>query len=654
MLRAHACVICGDPIPAGRRLDRRYCRVSCRSVAYRARKGGKAGARSPQLAEPDAAPRESRYGGIPREVLDILAKHFGARDEVVRAELTAAQRRATQLQQALDEATAAARPSSEEPQVRLVAAQERIRTLTEALEKSQTESADKYDKLAARYETLNRQKQVATTEQTKHEEALKTLRSELQSAQEKLTQAGDKANAQDKQLADLKRDVEAEKRRASQLDSLATTWERKAMELHAKSTAAEERAQKDADKLSSQTAQLTKLEAKLSEKAQPQPTDPTQGTERAREYEVLQQRVRALQVQVEAQDATKQQLAALRAERDRLLAECASHRERVEQDGSDSVYDAVTANAIQMVRTLLESQQVVAPAVLHEHMQNFGFLIDWSARWFVRQFVRAMLKAESRVQVEKWGMKTALAFIKESQQHPAQFPEGMPEWAEANPALLGQLALCVAGSTTKRVTAAVPAPFQAAMQAAAPSIVPKSAAPSRRTALATAPPRPASEPTQPRGREPAAPAPWPPPAPPPVPAQSAPWPSSAREPELPAASPPLMAPAPFTIDRLVSIKQDLLSVLHQLAEAQDIMGRPITGKRLREGASITEQAQEEAMAERWNYIHNPPPERKTPVFWVRRGELLDPQSERELTDRATEAFVDQSAKLRILELKRKR
>jgi hypothetical protein len=91
-------------------------------------------------------------------------------------------------------------------------------------------------------------------------------------------------------------------------------------------------------------------------------------------------------------------------------------------------------------------------------------------------------------------------------------------------------------------------------------------------------------------------------------------------------------------------------VSHQLAEVQDIMGRPITGQSLRDGANITEQAQQEATVERWNCIHNPPSERQTPVFGVRRGELLDAQSERELTDRATERFVDLSSNLRILAL----
>lgn len=610
-----------------------------------------------RLAEPDAVPRESRYGSIPREVLDILAKHFGVRDEGVRSELAAAQRRATQLQQAQDEATAAAQPGTEEPQAPLIAAQERIRKLTDALEQAQTESADKYDKLASRFETLNRQKQAAAAEQTKYDEELKTLREDLQSAQERLARAGEKADAQDKQLADLQLAVEAEKKRASQLDALASTWERKVMELHGKSTAAEERAKKDADTISRQTSQIAKLEATLSEQERPQQADPAQEAARAREYETLQQRVRALLAQVETQDAAKQQLAALRAARDQLQAECALHRERVEQEAVDSAYDAVSAKGIQMARTLLAAQRVIDPAVLHEHMQNFGFLIDWSARWFVRQFVRAVLKSESPVQVDKWAVKTALAFIKESKKYPVHFPEGLPEWAEANPDLLAQLALCVAGSTTERVTAAVPALFRAATQtSSASSLVPASAASTRPAPMV--PPRPAPEHPQPRRNEPAVPPPAPLPSPTPVqspePVKSTTWSSRAREPMLQAASAPLSTPEPFRLDRLVSIKQDLLSVSHRLAEVQDIMGRPITGKRLREGASISEQALEEAMAERWNYIHNPPSERKTPVFWVRHGELLDSESEHELTDRATEAFVDLSASLRILEIKRKR
>lgn len=39
MLRAHHCLLCGDPLPAGSRIDRQYCRDSCRTLASRVRKG---------------------------------------------------------------------------------------------------------------------------------------------------------------------------------------------------------------------------------------------------------------------------------------------------------------------------------------------------------------------------------------------------------------------------------------------------------------------------------------------------------------------------------------------------------------------------------------------------------------------------------------
>ena len=653
MLRAHACVICGDPIPAGRRLDRRYCRVSCRSVAYRARKGGKRSASSTQLTDPTAASRDSHYGSIPREVLDILAKHFSVRDEVVRAELAAAQRRATQLQQALDEATAAAYLSTEESPAPLVAAQERIRKLTETLEQSQVESADKYDKLASKFETLSRQKQTAPDEPPKHTEELKTLRAELQAAQERLTPAREQADAQAKQLADLKRAVEAEKQRASQLDSQSTTWEKRVLELQEKCTAAEARARKDADTIKDQNAQLTELEAKLSEVEQHWQEDQTQGAARAREYEALEQRVSELQAQVETEDVpASEQLATLKTARDQLLAECKLHREHAEREAADSVYNQVSAKAIEMLRASVEAQNSIAAGAFYENMQRFGLLIDWSVRWFVRQYVRAVLQSESRVEVDSWVTKTVLALMKQSKQRRGDSPYGLSEWAEANPVLLCQIAGCVAASTTARITGATPTLFHTAMQSAAASYtIPELAASApTSTALVFVPPHPAPALPQRRLRAQAEPA----PVPFPVPVQSEPWPSSAPEPEPPAAAAPPTEAAPFRLDRLVSIKQDLLSVSHQLAEVQDIMGRPITGQRLRDGANITEQAQQEATVERWNYIHNPPHERQTPVFWVRHGALLDAQSERELTDRATERFLDLSSSLRILELKRRR
>lgn len=40
MLRARICSFCGADMPAGGRIDRRYCRASCRTLAYRRRRAG--------------------------------------------------------------------------------------------------------------------------------------------------------------------------------------------------------------------------------------------------------------------------------------------------------------------------------------------------------------------------------------------------------------------------------------------------------------------------------------------------------------------------------------------------------------------------------------------------------------------------------------
>ena len=80
----------------------------------------------------------------------------------------------------------------------------------------------------------------------------------------------------------------------------------------------------------------------------------------------------------------------------------------------------------------------------------------------------------------------------------------------------------------------------------------------------------------------------------------------------------------------------------------------MTAKRVREGTSIGEQALEEAMADRWNYIRNPPSERKTPVSWLQYGVQLDEESEHELRDRALDKLVDVRADLEGLKLKRRR
>lgn len=92
-----------------------------------------------------------------------------------------------------------------------------------------------------------------------------------------------------------------------------------------------------------------------------------------------------------------------------------------------------------------------------------------SVRWFVRQYVRAVLQSESHVEVDSWVTKTALALMKQSKQRRGDFSSGLSEWAEANPVLLCQLAGCLAASTTARMTGSAPTLFHTSMQSAAAS-----------------------------------------------------------------------------------------------------------------------------------------------------------------------------------------
>lgn len=45
-MRAHFCALCGDALPTRGRIDRKYCRASCRTLAYRHRRQGQRGSRS--------------------------------------------------------------------------------------------------------------------------------------------------------------------------------------------------------------------------------------------------------------------------------------------------------------------------------------------------------------------------------------------------------------------------------------------------------------------------------------------------------------------------------------------------------------------------------------------------------------------------------
>ena len=545
--------------------------MSCRSAAYRARKAGKQPGRAEHSAGSDAAPPESPYGSIPREVLDILAKYFGQRDEIMRAELAAAQRRVAEMQRALEDKVSAEQRKPEEAQVPLVAAQERIRKLTEELERTRAESVDRSDKLATRIETLSRQKQAATDELAQRDEALRTLRAELQSAQERLTQAAEQSDAHAKQLNVLERAVAQQQERCRQLDERATANERFATELQGKLAEAEERAGQAEDESSEQTLTIARLEEALAE-AEKRQQATQRSIPRGEEYAALQRQVAGRHEWISQQDAeAKARLSALAVERDELAAECATHREHAAQQVADSGYDAVTSRAVEMARALLVNESPSDQVSIHRHLQRFDSLIRWSAGWLMRRFLRVLVVSDSSVQLEAWATHSALELGKESAQWTARFPDGLANWAEANPALLSRIALCAAASTASRVLHAMPTQLQAAQANASPRVV-------SGRALAAAPPPPAitvarPEPTPeialPRPREPSVPAPAPAS---PEPMQRPTRGRATREPKPVAAS--VSWEEQFQKDRLARIKMDLLSVSNQLAELQDLMTDP--------------------------------------------------------------------------------
>ena len=108
MLRAHHCVRCGDPMPLGRRVDRRYCRASCRTSAYRERSReaaprttGRGRRRDSEPLPPDLllALRQ-----IPPAVLTALTGWFG--EHASSEQLTAARQRIAELEQQVQRARA--------------------------------------------------------------------------------------------------------------------------------------------------------------------------------------------------------------------------------------------------------------------------------------------------------------------------------------------------------------------------------------------------------------------------------------------------------------------------------------------------------------------------------------------------------------------
>src|SRR6187402_1052823 len=58
ILRAQTCITCGGPMPSAARVDRRYCKGACRTLAYRVRRRVNAtrppGPLSPEWTEPNS------------------------------------------------------------------------------------------------------------------------------------------------------------------------------------------------------------------------------------------------------------------------------------------------------------------------------------------------------------------------------------------------------------------------------------------------------------------------------------------------------------------------------------------------------------------------------------------------------------------------
>lgn len=171
MLRATCCVICGRPLPAGSRLDRRYCRKSCRAVAYRAGKREPT-SRSAQRATPPGDGEVERtllYTRIPREVLDVLARNFGQQRERLVAELAATRQRLAELEGVI----------SSEPAKAAAAAIDDQRGLQAEVSRLKSELATTRDTLTTQFETAQRQRRelAATLREvtSERDEALRDL-----------------------------------------------------------------------------------------------------------------------------------------------------------------------------------------------------------------------------------------------------------------------------------------------------------------------------------------------------------------------------------------------------------------------------------------------------------------------------------------------
>ncbi|MFO0573105.1 MAG: hypothetical protein U1A78_03835 [Polyangia bacterium] len=110
MKRLHECVVCGDPLSPGGRIDRRYCRESCRILAYRQRRRAQGSIRA--HAPASAGHRAQAMPAWAARLADEQRHH-----QATQAALVDAKARITELDAALRKAKSApaAPPAHDRP-----------------------------------------------------------------------------------------------------------------------------------------------------------------------------------------------------------------------------------------------------------------------------------------------------------------------------------------------------------------------------------------------------------------------------------------------------------------------------------------------------------------------------------------------------------
>lgn len=219
MLRANRCVICDVTIPPGRRLDRRYCGKNCREVAYRARKKG-AGELGRRRVPPgdEAVVWPAAYANIPREVLNVLARHFGQERESLSLELAAARRRIEELE----------RLHAQGSETALAEAISGQRKLAMELEQVKAHATASLDRLTTQLETSQRQqRQTAETlrslESTRKErqQELAAIAEQLASTRADATAQKERANKSEGELAEARSEITSLKQELAKAESVA-------------------------------------------------------------------------------------------------------------------------------------------------------------------------------------------------------------------------------------------------------------------------------------------------------------------------------------------------------------------------------------------------------------------------------------------------